>query len=249
MRRALLILVTVAVLTPYAAYTSPNAGSPDGTASAAAGGEATIYRDEYGIPHVFAPTLEAASFAIGYAQAEDRLEELLKNYRRALGTMSEAFGPASYTDDYLQHMFRHAEISREKYNQVSPKMRAVSEAYIDGLKLFMREHPQQVPAWAKDQDIQPWDIVALGRYIIWGWPLGECVSDLQNIGIRLTPPAYRGSNEMLIAPSRTAMHAPIAVIDPHLSWYDQFRFYEVRVYAGEFNVSGVSILGVPIPSL
>jgi acyl-homoserine-lactone acylase len=244
MRRALLILVTLSIITPFAAYTYP---AP--SLASAPSGEATIYRDDFGIPHVFAPTLEAAGFAIGYAQAEDRLEELLKNYRRALGTMSEAFGPNNYTDDYLQHMFRHADISREKYSQVSPKMRAVSEAYIDGVKLFMREHPEQLPAWAKDQDIQPWDIVALGRYIIWGWPLGECVSDLQNVGIRLTPPAYHGSNEMLIAPSRTAMHAPIAVIDPHLSWYDQFRFYQVRIYAGDFNVSGVSILGVPIPSL
>src|SRR6185436_2601582 len=52
-----------------------------------------ILRDEYGVPHVFAPTLETAAFAVGYAQAEDRLEELLKNYRKAEGTMSEAFGP------------------------------------------------------------------------------------------------------------------------------------------------------------
>ncbi len=56
----------------------------------------TLYRDEFGIPHVYAPTLEAASYAIGYAQAEDRLEELLKNYRRASGTMAEVFGPQFY---------------------------------------------------------------------------------------------------------------------------------------------------------
>ena len=55
----------------------------------------TLYRDEFGIPHVYAPTLEAASYAIGYAQAEDRLEELLKNYRRAAGTMAEASAPSS----------------------------------------------------------------------------------------------------------------------------------------------------------
>src|SRR5215470_107317 len=136
MRRALLILVALSSIIPFAAYTAP---ASTAFIASAPGGEATIYRDDYGIPHVFAPTLEAASFAIGYAQAEDRLEELLKNYRRALGTMSEAFGPASYTDDYLQHMFRHAEISREKYKEVSPKMRAVVEAFVDGVKLFMRE--------------------------------------------------------------------------------------------------------------
>ena len=101
------------------------------------------------------------------------------------------------------------------------------------------------------QEIQPWDAVALGRYIIWGWPLGEAVHELGAAGIRLTPPAYRGSNEMLIAPGRTAMKAPIAVVDPHLSWYGSFRFYEARLYARDdgFAVSGVSILGQPIPSL
>jgi acyl-homoserine lactone acylase PvdQ len=62
-----------------------------------AANEATLYRDEFGIPHVYARTLEAATFAVGYAQAEDRLEELLKNYRRANGTMAEVFRAISGT--------------------------------------------------------------------------------------------------------------------------------------------------------
>lgn len=207
----------------------------------------TVYRDEYGIPHVFAPTLEAAAYAIGYAQAEDRLEELLKNYRRAAGTMSEVFGPSYFRQDLVQRMFQHEEISRERYSEVSPKMRAVIEAYQTGIKAFETQHPDQVPGWA--QAIHPWDVIALGRYIIYGWPLGEATGDLERAGIHLTPPSPRASNEVLIAPSRTAMHAAIAIIDPHLSWYDQFRFYEERIYAGDFDVSGVAILGIPIPSL
>ena len=213
----------------------------------AAADEATIYRDEFGIPHVFAPKLESAAYAVGYAQAEDRLEELLKNYRRANGTMAEVFGPDYFKQDVVQRMWRHAEISREKYQQVSPKMRAAMEAYQQGVHQFMKEHPEQVPAWA--QEIHPWDIVALGRYIIWGWPLGEAASDLEKAGIHPDPMAYRGSNEVLLGPKRTAMKVPIAIVDPHLSWYGEFRFYQVRVYAGDFNVSGVSILGVPFPSL
>src|SRR5438552_1764997 len=89
--------------------------------------EATIYRDEFGIAHVYAPTLEAAAYAIGYAQAEDRLEELLKNYRRAAGTMAEVFGLRFYEDDLSQRLWRHEEISRTRYLQVSPKLRAVLE--------------------------------------------------------------------------------------------------------------------------
>src|SRR4029078_6031587 len=57
------------------------------------------------------------------------------------------------------------------------------------------------------------------------------------------------SNEMPSAPGRTAAGATIAVIDPHLSWYGEFRFYQVTIYAGDYNVSGASILCVPFPSL
>src|SRR6476661_6740091 len=80
--------------------------------TASDGKEATLYRDEFGIPHVFAPSLESAAYAVGYAQAEDRLEELLKNYRRANGTMAEAFGPEYFRHDVIQRIWRHAEISR-----------------------------------------------------------------------------------------------------------------------------------------
>jgi len=209
--------------------------------------EATLYRDEFGIPHVYAPSLETAAFAVGYAQAEDRLEELLKNYRRASGTMAEVFGPSHFHDDAVARMFRHEEISREKYGLLSPKIRAVIEAYQAGINYFMKEHPEQVPAWA--QQIHPWDVVALGRFIIWGWPLGEAGADLLGAGIQPDEMAYHGSNEMLIGPSRTAAKVPIAIIDPHLSWYGEFRFYQVRIYAGDFNAAGVSIVGTPLPSL
>ena len=209
--------------------------------------DATLYRDEFGIPHVYAPTLEAAAFAVGYAQAEDRLEELLKNYRRANGTLAEVFGPSQVRNDMIQRLFRHAEFSREKYGQLSPKTRRVIEAYQAGIKQFMKEHPDQVPAWA--QVIHPWDVVALGRYIIWGWPLGEAGEKLLRAGIQPDDVGYHGSNEMLIGPSRTALKVPIAVIDPHLSWYGEFRFYQIRIYAGDFNASGVSILGTPLPTL
>jgi acyl-homoserine lactone acylase PvdQ len=215
--------------------------------SGAKTGEAEILRDEFGVPHVFADRLEDAAYAIGYAQAEDRLEELLKNYRKAEGAMSEAFGPEWYRHDYIQRMWRHAAISREKYSEVSPKMRACIEAYQAGIKQFMKDHPEQVPKWAPE--LHPAQVIALGRYIIWGWPMGEAAGDLRRGGIEPDPVAYRGSNQMLIAPSRTAMKAPIAVIDPHLGWYGEFRFYEVRIYAGDYAVSGVSILGIPFPSL
>jgi acyl-homoserine lactone acylase PvdQ len=211
----------------------------------------SVYRDRFGTPHIYAETLEGMAFASGYAQAEDRLEELLRNYRKAEGTMAEAFGEQFFLHDYRQRLWRHREISREKFaTAVSPPMRKMCEAFIAGVKKYMQEHPEQVPAWAPQLD--PAQVIALGRYIIWGWPEGEAGGDLRRAKIALDQPeVYRGSNQWLVAPQRSALKAPIALIDPHLSWYGEFRFYEIRLYARqpEFAYSGASILGLPFPAL
>jgi acyl-homoserine-lactone acylase len=209
--------------------------------------EITVYRDEFGTPHVYASTAEGACYAHGYAQAEDRLEELLKQYMRCTGTMSEAFGPEFLRDDYRQRLYRHATIAKEKYSTLTAKSRALIEAYQAGVKAYMKEHASEVPAWAPN--IEPWMCVALSRYIIWGWPEGEAGGDLKRIGVEPDPVEYHGSNEWLVAPRRTAYNAPIALIDPHLSWYGQFRFYEVRLYGGEIEFSGMCILGNPLPAM
>ncbi len=218
-----------------------------GTTRIAVADEVVIYRDGFGIPHIFAATAEGACFGHGYAQAADRLEELLKQYRRATGTMSEAFGPEFFRDDYRQRVWQHAAMARAKYGQLSAKSRSLIEAYQSGVKLYMQEHPSEVPDWA--EELEPWMCVALSRYIIWGWPEGAAGDDLQRVGIKPDPVEYHGSNEWLVAPRRTAYNAPIALVDPHLSWYGAFRFYEVRLYGGEINVSGMSIVGMPIPAM
>jgi acyl-homoserine-lactone acylase len=207
----------------------------------------TVLRDEFGVPHIFASTPAGAMFGSGYAQAEDRLEELLKNYRRAEGTMAEVFGKEYLEQDYRQRLWRHRFVSEQNYPKLAPDIRRMCEAFQAGIKKFMAEHPEQVPAWAPK--LEPWQIIALGRYIIYRWPEGEAGSDLKNGGLQPIPVPYRGSNQMLIAPSRSALKAPIAVIDPHLSWYGEVRFYEVRLYAGDFAMSGATILGIPFPTL
>ena len=207
-----------------------------------------ILRDEYGVAHIFAATPAAAAFGSGYAQAEDRLEEMLRNYRRAEGTMAEAFGEEYLAQDYWQRVWRHRQVAQQHYKDLDPQLRAVCEAFQAGVKKFMSEHPEQVPAWSPK--LEPWQIVALGRYIIWAWPEDEARTDLKRAGIEpdRTGP-YRGSNEMILGPSRTALHVPIAVIDPHVSWYGERRWYEMRIYGGELNSAGVTIVGMPFPVL
>ena len=206
-----------------------------------------IYRDDFGVPNIFARTDAGVAFGMGYAQAEDRLEELLKQFRRATGTMAEVFGPEHFRDDYRQRVWRHAEVSRERYGELSPRVRSILEAYVEGVKRFQRCHPERSPSWAGE--VEPWMLVALGRYVIWGWPEGTAAEDLERGGIQPDPVEPHASNEWVVSGSRTASGAPMALIDPHLSWYGAFRFYEARLYGDRLQVAGVSILGSPIPTL
>lgn len=229
-------LVTVALLTSLAPASS-------------AAEEVNILRDDFGIPHIYARSLEGAAYAAGYAQAEDRLEQLLQNYRLAAGTLSEVAGPEFVQYDYRSRVWQHEAICRSQFDQLDPKIQAVCRAYVRGIQHYMAQHPDQVPAWA--QPLEAYHPVMLSRFIIWGWPEGQAADDLKAAGIRPDPVGYRGSNEWLIAPERTTLGVPIALVDPHLSWYGPFRFYEIRLYASDedFAVSGAAILGVPLPGL
>jgi acyl-homoserine lactone acylase PvdQ len=209
--------------------------------------EVTIYRDDFGIPHIFAKTEEGAVYGMGYAQAEDRLEELLKQYRRAAGTMAEAFGAEFVQHDYRQRLWQHRAIAEANYPKLPSKVRSLIEAYHAGIKKYMKEHPNEVPAWAPE--LQPWQVIALSRYIIWGWPERDAGGDLLRAGILPDPVSPRGSNQWVIAAGRTADKAPLALIDPHLGWYGEFRFYETRLYGGALETSGMAIPGLPLSSL
>ena len=209
--------------------------------------DVTVYRDEYGVPHIFAGSEEALCYGAGYAQAEDRLEELLKNYLRAEGRMAEVFGEKYFQDDYLAKTFRHAAISREKYQNINIQVRSCIEAFVQGVRTFMQDHPEKTPAWATLPEA--WQVVALSRFIIFGWPLGEAYGDLRRGGHKVQDLPYRGSNQWVISPNRSDLGVPIALIDPHLSWYEQFRFYECRLYGGGIQFSGLVIVGTPFSGL
>ena len=46
--------------------------------------QVTIRRDTYGVPHILAQTEEAASFGMGYAQAEDHAVEVARVDRKSV---------------------------------------------------------------------------------------------------------------------------------------------------------------------
>ena len=60
-------------------------------------GSVRIVRDSYGVPHIIARDERSLFYGAGYAQAEDQLENLMKNYLRAQGRSAR-----QYPNDHSQ---------------------------------------------------------------------------------------------------------------------------------------------------
>src|SRR6266567_8550121 len=61
----------------------------------------TIYRDNFGVPHIVGETEQAVFFGYGYAQAQDHLERMMLQYRDAQGRRAEIQGFSALGDGYL----------------------------------------------------------------------------------------------------------------------------------------------------
>src|SRR3954451_4813712 len=96
----------------------------------------TIYRDTYGIPHVFGETDAATAFGFAYAQAEDNFWRIEDNYIRAIGRRAEVDGERGVTNDRRNHALEIARLARAEYRRLPRTMRAIVDGYADGLNAW-----------------------------------------------------------------------------------------------------------------
>ncbi|GMV99686.1 MAG: 7-beta-(4-carbaxybutanamido)cephalosporanic acid acylase [Candidatus Hydrogenedentota bacterium] len=224
------------------------ATSAEPATESTAGKDATIYRDTWGVPHIYAETETAAAYALGYAQAEDRLGDIHDAVRTGLGRMAEAHGKEYIDQDYIMQMVKNPEVCEAQYAKLPANLQAMLTNFVAGVKAYSTEHPDKVPAHA--MDIEPWHILTIGRAMIMRWPLGTIQDDIKNdkrSGDPQRPPMQ--SNEWSVAPSRTADNTPFLLTDPHLSWEGLAVFYEARVHGGDLHMNGYFLVGSPLMGL
>ena len=98
---------------------------------------ATIYRDQWSIPHIIAENAYDAFFAQGYATAQDRLWQMDFDRLRCLGRAAEYLGPSSLTEDALMRRRNFEAVSRADYALCSGDAKTALDAYTDGVNAFI----------------------------------------------------------------------------------------------------------------
>ena len=144
-------------------------------------------------------------FAMGWAQAEDRREEVLRNFARGMGESARFSGRDGLQSDTLVHMWDHYGVADRGLGGLKAEVRSHLEAFVAGVNAWYAAHPEDVPAWWGDRKVNAAMVVAFGRLFLYSWSIDDGMGDLKRAGIEPGfDRARRGSNQFAVAPSRSA---------------------------------------------
>jgi len=112
---------------------------PEGWYTVELGGEAIdIFRDEYGVPHVYAQTIEGAFRGQGYVQMEDRTVQILESLAEVRGISASYKGPDGiWHDKHIRTRGYTEEECRRMVEGLRPDLRAYLEAFIEGTNAYL----------------------------------------------------------------------------------------------------------------
>ena len=100
-----------------------------------------IYRDRYGIPHIYAGSPQEAYRALGYMHATDRLFQMELFRRRASGSLAEIFGRPILEDDFFVRQIgvRRSTEAAWKSSRLDGRVRSEIEAYCAGVNARLNQ--------------------------------------------------------------------------------------------------------------
>ena len=281
-----------------------------------------VYRDAYGIPHIYARSVHDLFMAQGYVHAQDRFWQMDFWRHIVHGRLSEMFGTSQVETDKFLRTLGWARVAAQEWEEAPPDVRDVVTAYAEGVNAYLAQRQGSALSLEyavlrllnPDYRPDPWTPVdTLGWAKVMAWELGgnmdseiararllkilgpERLADLyppypedhpvivpgfrptetDRLYSLLTDPALQqaladldrhirrvrrlvggpwpglGSNNWVIAGSRTATRMPILANDPHLSIQMPSIWYEVGLHCRPktadcpYDVVGFSFAGVP----
>jgi acyl-homoserine-lactone acylase len=230
MRRCVALLVL-----GLAACSSPAADNPDLARWKETAARVDVTRDDWGVPHIRGITDADAVFGMIYTQAEDDFHRIERNYLTALGRTAEADGEDGIWRDLRARMFVHPDTLKAQYASAEPWLKALMDAWADGLNFYLHTHPEVKPQVLTR--FEPWMALSFSE--------GSIGGDIEDISLRDLEQFYgdsgsraaamnaprvivasrdldtepRGSNGIALGPSITASKKAMLLINPHTSFY------------------------------
>lgn len=143
----------------------------------------TVYRDEKGMPHIYASCEHDLYMATGYIAAQERLWQMDLIRRSAAGRLAEIFGKSFIEADVFTRCLQIYETSKGMLGDENPAIVRCLQAYTDGVNAFISQAGRRLPLEFRllSYNPEPWsneDIVSIIGLM--GWNL-----DYRNLAAEL----------------------------------------------------------------
>jgi len=187
-----------------------------------------IYRDQWGIPHIYGQSDADAVFGMIYAQCEDDFNRVEVNYINAMGRMAEVEGISQLYSDFRIKLNIDEEVIKKEYGNSPQWLKELMDAWADGINYFLFTHPEVKPKLLKK--FEPWMALAFSE--------GSIGGDIETISVNQLKAFYdkdfyanlvfkekdwneepQGSNGFAIAPKLSKNGNALLLINPHTSFY------------------------------
>ena len=212
--------------------------------------DVTIYRDTYGVPHVFGRTDASTMFGFAYAQAEDNFWRVEQNFIYSLGRRAEVVGESGLNEDRRNRALEIPRLAKEEYDRLDAQMRAICDGFAAGFNYYLTKHPEVHPRLLTK--IEPWYTLAFIRYNYYqnGFSRDQNLwtAEFQTAEIPRELKDNVGSNGWVVGPSNSESGHALLFINPHLPFFGSGQVYEGHVHSDEgWNFTGYTRFGFPFP--
>src|SRR5689334_7341659 len=184
--------------------------------------------------------------------------------RLAAGELAEVVGPSALDQDRESRRLRLSRIAEAQMKMLDPEARKIFAAYARGVNYYLETHRGRLPVefTLLNYNPRPWRIedtllaaLQMYRTLTTSWP--EEIrklhmlekGDPHKVGFLYPPRAGSevsvGSNAWAVSGAHTASGKPILAGDPHLEWSIPSAWYLVHLKAGDLDVTGAALPGIP----
>jgi penicillin G amidase len=129
-----------------------------------------VFRDRWGVPHIYAKTTSDVLFAQGFIHAQERLWQMDFNRRLVAGRLSEMFGSATVSLDRWMRTLTMRRAAEREADLLDGENRLLLETYAAGVNTCMEREPLPLEFRLLNFKPEPWtpaDSLAWVKMMCW----------------------------------------------------------------------------------